>query len=66
MEAHRLAQKLNLSAVFETSAKDNSQIDDAFFRSIVNCVDSNPDAPVRARGKVTKGRGTTGGAGKLH
>jgi hypothetical protein len=38
-EAVRLGKKLNLAAVFETSAKNNDSIDDAFFRSIVNCVD---------------------------
>jgi hypothetical protein len=47
-EAVRLGKKLNLAAVFETSAKINDSIDDAFFRSIVNCIDfysnSNPDA----------------------
>jgi GTPase SAR1 family protein len=44
-EAVRLGKKLNLAAVFETSAKSNDAIDDAFFRSIVNCVDfySMPD-----------------------
>ena len=44
-EAIRLGKKLNLAAVFETSAKSNDAIDDAFFRSIVNCVDfySVPD-----------------------
>lgn len=38
-EAVRLGKKLNLAAVFETSAKSNDAIDDAFYRSIVNCVD---------------------------
>lgn len=38
-EAVKLAKKLNLSAVFETSAKENEKVDDAFFRSIVNCID---------------------------
>lgn len=38
-EAVRLGKKLNLAAVFEASAKSNSSIDDAFFRSIANCVD---------------------------
>ena len=36
-EAVRLGKKLNLAAVFETSAKNNSSIDEVFFRSIVNC-----------------------------
>jgi hypothetical protein len=40
-EAVRLAKKLNLAAVFETSAKENNSIDDAFLRSMVNCVDTN-------------------------
>ena len=38
-EAIKLGKKLNLAAVFETSAKENNSIDDVFFRSIVNCVD---------------------------
>jgi hypothetical protein len=38
-EAVKLAKKLNLAAVFETSAKENESIEDVFFRSIVNCVD---------------------------
>ena len=38
-EAVQMARKLNLAAVFETSAKGNSQIDEVFFRAIVNCVD---------------------------
>jgi hypothetical protein len=38
-EAVMLGKRLNLAAVFETSAKENNSIDDAFFRSIVNCVD---------------------------
>lgn len=42
-----MAKKLNLSAVFETSAKEDivnnetTKVDDIFFRSIVNCVDLN-------------------------
>lgn len=43
-ESVRLAKKLNLAAVFETSAKCNSSIDDAFFRSIINCVDFSKSA----------------------
>jgi hypothetical protein len=35
----KLAKKLNLSAVFECSAKDNKMIDDIFFRSIINCTE---------------------------
>ena len=38
-EAVKLGKKLNLAGVFETSAKQNSSIDDAFFRSVVNCID---------------------------
>ena len=38
-EAVALAKRLNLSAVFETSAKSNLSIDDVFNRSIVNCMD---------------------------
>ena len=41
-EAIRLGKKLNLSAVFEASAKSNDSIDDVFFRCIVNCADSQP------------------------
>lgn len=41
-EAVRLAKKLNLAAVFETSAKSNDSIDDAFYRSMINCIDNNP------------------------
>ena len=43
-EAVELAKKLNISAVFETSAKSNQSIDDVFFRSIVNCIDSDTRA----------------------
>lgn len=39
-DAVKLAKRLNLAAVFETSAKNNNSIDDAFFRSMINCVDS--------------------------
>jgi len=38
-DAVKLGKKLNLSAVFETSAKENDRIDDVFYRAIVNCVD---------------------------
>lgn len=38
-EAVQLGKKLNLAAVFETSAKQNNSVDDAFFRSVVNCLD---------------------------
>ena len=38
-EAVKLGKKLNLAAVMETSAKDDSWIDEVFFRSIINCVD---------------------------
>jgi hypothetical protein len=38
-EAVKLGKKLNLAAVFETSAKNNNSIDDAFYRSVVNCLD---------------------------
>ena len=34
-----LAKKLNLAALFETSAKEDKQVDDVFFRAVVNCVD---------------------------
>jgi hypothetical protein len=54
-----LGKKLNLAAVFESSAKENDSIDDAFFRSIVNCVDfyspSGGDSlvsRVSARGRI--------------
>ena len=43
-EAIRLAKKLNLAAVFETSAKSNQSIDDVFYRSMINCVDNNYDS----------------------
>lgn len=44
-EAVQLGKKLNLAAVFETSAKEDKSVDDVFYRSIVNCVDfySNSD-----------------------
>lgn len=38
-QAVELGQRLGVSAVFETSALSNSQIDEVFNRSIVNCVD---------------------------
>lgn len=39
-EAVRLGKKLNLAAVYETSAKDGGEIiDEVFTRAIVNCVD---------------------------
>jgi len=38
-EAVQLAKRLNLAAVFETSAKDGKQVDDVFFRGVVNCMD---------------------------
>jgi len=38
-EAVRLAKKLNLAGVYETSAKEDLLIDDIFFRAIVNCID---------------------------
>ncbi|CDW85248.1 rab family gtpase [Stylonychia lemnae] len=38
-EAIALAERLNIAAVFETSAKDNESIDDLFNRAVVNCVD---------------------------
>lgn len=38
-EAVKLAKRLKLAAVFETSAKCNESIDDVFFRSVINCVD---------------------------
>jgi len=41
-DAIALGKKLNLAAVFETSAKENNSIDDVFFRSIVNCIDFYP------------------------
>ncbi len=40
-EAVELAKRLGLSAVYETSAKNNQSIDDVFFRAIVNCMDFN-------------------------
>jgi hypothetical protein len=52
-DAVKLAKKLNLAAVFETSAKENNSIDDVFFRSIVNCVDfyqSSKEEPLIAKG----------------
>ena len=39
-EAVQLAKRLNLAAVYETSAKSNETIDDVFYRAIVNCVDT--------------------------
>ena len=38
-----MAKRLGLSAVLETSAKNNEGIDDVFFRSVTNCVDMNED-----------------------
>lgn len=38
-EAVELAKRLQISAVFETSAKENESIDDVFFRAVINCVD---------------------------
>ncbi len=39
-EAVRLGKKLNLAAVYETSAKDGGEIiDEVFMRAIINCVD---------------------------
>ncbi len=39
-EAVQLGKRLGLSAVFETSAKEGGdQIEEAFIRAIVNCVD---------------------------
>ena len=38
--AVRFAKKMNISAVFEVSAKSSTNVDDAFYRSLVNCVDS--------------------------
>jgi hypothetical protein len=39
----KLAQRLKISAVFETSAKlgdnEDTTVDDVFFRSILNCYD---------------------------
>jgi len=55
-EAIRLGKKLNLAAVFETSAKSNDSIDDAFFRSIVNCVDFYSTADNSLLGISTPGR----------
>ena len=59
-EAVRLGKKLNLAAVFETSAKNNDSVDDSFFRSIVNCVDfystSNPDNDNSLLGKSNNSR----------
>lgn len=56
-EAVRLGKKLNLAAVFETSAKENNSIDDSFFRSIVNCVDfysSNDDTLSKSSSRSRK------------
>lgn len=55
-EAVKLAKKLKLAAVFETSAKSNESIDDAFFRSVINCINmqaasnSNNDSSFLSRG----------------
>jgi Fe2+ transport system protein B len=39
-DAIRLGKKLNLAAVYETSAKDGGEvIDEVFMRAIINCVD---------------------------
>jgi hypothetical protein len=38
-EAVSLAKKLGLAAVFETSAKKNLNIQEVFFRTLVNCID---------------------------
>jgi hypothetical protein len=59
-EAVKLAKRLNLSAVFETSAKSNNSIDDVFFRSIVNCVDFynvGNDDPLTGKKTVSGGGG---------
>lgn len=58
-EAVRLGKKLNLAAVFETSAKINDSVDDSFFRSIVNCVDfysSNDDSTVLGKSSTSRSR----------
>ena len=47
----RLAKRLKLAGVYETSAKTGDEkdsllsVDDLFFRAIVNCVDQNPICP---------------------
>jgi small GTP-binding protein len=58
-EAIRLGKKLNLAGVYETSAKNNSSIDDAFFHSIVNCLDFNylgDDSTVLGRSTTSRSR----------
>ena len=52
-EAVELAQELNLSAVFETSAKTNSCIDDIFFRSVLNCLQLQCDRLTYSSDTVT-------------
>ncbi len=42
-EAVKLGKKLNLAAVMETSAKNDSWIDDVFYRSVINCADMYKD-----------------------
>ena len=42
-EAVKLGKKLNLAAVMETSAKNDSGIDDVFYRSVINCADMYKD-----------------------
>jgi hypothetical protein len=37
-EAVELARELKLNAVFETSAKSNENIDDMFYRQVLNCM----------------------------
>lgn len=58
-EAIRLGKKLNLAGVYETSAKNNNSIDDAFFHSIVNCLDFNyigDDSTLLGRSTTTRSR----------
>ena len=45
-----------MAAFFETSAKEDKQVDDVFYRAIVNCVDfyGNDDSVL---GKVSRNRG---------
>lgn len=38
-EAIDLGKRLGISAVFEASAKKNSNIEDIFFRALSNCID---------------------------
>jgi len=39
-EVLALANKFGITDIFEVSAKENHQIEDVFFKCILNCVDS--------------------------